>query len=89
MMSLIHYDREHITINGNKYEFDDFLKLEPNYSVPWGFAMRVYKRGVQHYASDGSNTIYLPLIDPYCVALCNREGELARLVLRLREESEN
>lgn len=89
MMSIVHYDREKVSLNGNSYSFDDFLKLEPQYSVPWGFTIRVYERGVKHYISDGSNTLYLPLTDPYCDALCNREGELARLVQRLREESEN
>ena len=88
-MKLIHYDRSKIQINENTYSFDDFLKLEPNYSVPWGFHTRVYERGVKHYVTDGSNTFYLKLVDPYCDAICQREGELARLVLRLKSESEN
>jgi hypothetical protein len=88
-LKLIHYDRSKIQINENTYSFDDFLKLEPNYSVPWGFHTRVYERGVKHYVTDGSNTLYLKLVDPYCDAICQREGELARLVLRLKSESEN
>lgn len=88
-MKLVHYDRFKIQLNENSYSFDDFLKLEPNYSVPWGFHTRVYERGVKHYVTDGSNTLYLKPVDPYCDAICQREGELARLVLRLKSESEN
>jgi len=87
-VKLVHYDRSKIEINGTSYSFEDFKKLEPTYSVPWGFVTRVYERGVIHYISDGSNTVYLKKIDPYCDAICNREGELARLVQRLREETE-
>lgn len=87
-MKLIHYEiGGKIQINENEYEFSDFLKLIPSYRVPYGFGTRVYERGVKHYITDGSNTLYLPRVDPYCEAICNREGELARLVARLKAES--
>lgn len=86
MVSLKHYGENTISINGNEYLFDHFLKLEPNYCVPWGFPVRVYERGVQHYVSNGNNTMYLPKEDQYCDAICNREGELARLVALLQSE---
>jgi hypothetical protein len=86
MTSLKHYGDSKIIINGNEYSFSDFLKLEPQYTVPWRFSIRVYERGVQHYVSDGSNTMYLSKEDPYCDAICNREGELARLVALLQSE---
>ena len=87
MVSLIHYDRDTIRINGKEYGFADFSKLEPAYSVPWGFPIRVYERGVRHYISDGSNTLYPPKIDPYCDRICSREGELARLVAGIGQEA--
>ena len=87
MISLKHYDLSEIELNGRIYKFSDFLKLEPNYTVPFGFSKRVYIRGEEHYISDGSNTRYMRLIDPYCDSICNREGELARLVERLKNES--
>jgi len=88
-MKLVHYDRSTIQLNENTYAFEDFLKVEPNYCVPWGFSSRVYERGVRHYITDGNNTLYLKLVDPYCDSICEREGELARLVMRLKSESEN
>lgn len=88
-MRLVHYDNSKIELNGNEYSFCDFRKIEPDYRVPFGFHIRVYERGVTHFVSDGNNTIYLRLVDPYCDAVCNREGELARLVRRLQDESEN
>lgn len=88
MTSLIHYDLTTIKLNGREYSFDDFRKIEPSYSAPFGFSLRVYEKGVRHYASDGANPIYLPLNDPYCDAICNREGELARLVVLLQSEKE-
>ena len=87
MESLVHYGNETIQINGNEYLFEDFLKIEPNYSVPWGFSTRVYRKGEAHYITDGSNTLYLPKNDPYCDRICEREGELARLVALLKEEA--
>lgn len=87
MASIHHFNLDTIKINGTEYRFEDFLKLEPNYTVPFGFSTRVYKRDEEHYVSDGSNTLYMRLIDPYCDAICNREGELARLVERLKNES--
>jgi hypothetical protein len=86
MMSLKHYGEGQIYINGNEYCFDDFYKLEPHYSVPFGFSLRVYEKGRTHFVSDGSNTIHLSVNDPYCDAICNREGELARLVALLKSE---
>ena len=81
-MRLVHYGRDgKIQINEHEYEFSDFIRLDPTYSVPWGFHTRVYERGKTHYATDGKNTVHLPLVDPYCDALCNREGELARLIV--------
>jgi len=83
-MKLIHHDRYKITINDNEYDFGHFLKLVPDYSVPFGFHTRIYERGIQHYITDGHNLIKLPVIDAYCDAICNREGELARLIPTLR-----
>ena len=88
MISLIHYDLITIKLNGREYSFEDFRKIEPSYSTPFGFSLRVYEKGVRHYASDGSTTMYLPLNDPYCDSICNSEGELARLVDRLKNEQE-
>ena len=86
-MKLIHYGTDgKIRLNENEYEFSDFLKIEPSYSAPHGFHTRVYERGVKHYITDGHNLLYLPSIDPECDRICNREGELARLVLRLERE---
>lgn len=85
-MKLVHYDLETIHINGTAYSFSDFKKLEPQYSAPYGFSIRVYERGKIHYASDGFNTIYLPVECPECNRICDREGELSRLVLRLSKE---
>jgi len=88
MTSLVHYGTEKITLNGREYLFEDFLKIEPSYSAPFGFSVRVYEKGVRHYISDGANSLHLPLHDPYCDAICNREGELARLVALLQSEKE-
>jgi hypothetical protein len=88
MASLAHYDSGEIYINGSKYSFDDFLKLQPSYCVPFGFHIRVYEKGVKHYISDGANTLYLDKDDPYCNEICNRQGELARLVALLKSEQE-
>jgi hypothetical protein len=87
MISLVHYDNEKIHINGKEYRFDDFKKLEPQYSVPWGFHTRVYEHGKKHYITDGNNTIHLRPIDAECDRICNREGELARLVAMLQREA--
>lgn len=88
MTSLIHYDLTTLKLNGREYSFEDFLKIEPSYSAPFGFSVRVYEKGVQHYISDGANSLRLPVNDPYCDAICNREGELARLVALLQSEKE-
>jgi hypothetical protein len=88
MTSLVHYDLTTIKLNGREYSFEDFRKIEPSYSAPFGFSVRVYEKGVQHYISDGANSMYLPVHDPYCDAICNREGELARLVVLLQSEKE-
>lgn len=88
-MKLIHHGRnDTIRINNNEYRFCDFLKLEPRYSVSYDFPIRVYEKGVRHYITDGRNTVYLPLDDPYCDKICLREDELARLVKRLERETE-
>ena len=88
-MKLIHYGLDgEIQINDNKYRFEDFLKVEPRYSAPHGFHTRVYERGVKHYITDGHNLLYLPSTDAECDRICNREGELARLVARLESERE-
>lgn len=81
---LIHYGDGRVTINDNEYEYAHLLRLIPDYSGPWGFLIRVYERGVRHYASDGSNTVRLPLVDPYCDSVCAREQELKRLIPTLR-----
>ena len=86
-MELIHYDNEIIILNGNKYNFSDFKKLEPRYFAPFGFSQRVYRSNKQHYISDGHNRINLPLYDYEMERICNREGELARLVALLKLES--
>ena len=83
-MKLCHYGRETIIVNNSTFSFGEFSKLEPFYSVPWGFPIRVYEKGVKHYISDGSNTLYLPINDPYCDAICQREGELLRLLERMK-----
>jgi hypothetical protein len=87
-MKLIHYGTDStIQINEGEYQFSDFLKLEPRYSAPHGFHTRVYERGVKHYITDGYNLLYLPSIDAECDRICNREGELARLLQRLNAEN--
>ena len=88
-MKLIHYGTDgEVQINDNKYRFEDLLKLEPQYSAPHGFGTRVYERGAKHYITDGHNLLYLPSTDAECDRICNREGELARLVARLESERE-
>ena len=87
-MKLIHYGTQTVQVNENTYLFDDLRKLEPSYSVPWGFHTRVYERGVCHYITDGSNTIHLRRDDPQCNRICDREGELARLVMTLKRTSQ-
>jgi hypothetical protein len=88
-MKLIHYGTDgNIQINGNEYRFSDFLKLEPRYSAPHGFHTRVYERGVKHYITDGHNLLYLPSTDAECDRICNREGELVRLLQRLSAEND-
>jgi hypothetical protein len=84
--SLIHHGNDWIELNGNRYLWDDFLKIEPKYSVPHGWKIRVYKRGEMHYISDGENTIRMPLNCNECNRICDREGELARLVAFLEWE---
>jgi hypothetical protein len=86
-MELIHYDLQTIRLNGKEYQFSYFKKMEPKYTVPYGFPTRVYRRGVEHFITDGSTTLRLPLIDSECDRICNREGELARLVALLEIES--
>lgn len=86
-MELVHYDFETIRINGNDYSFSDFNKLEPTYRPPFGFVTRVYRRGTEHYISDGANKINFSLIDPEMDRICNREGELARLVLSMKKQT--
>jgi len=86
-MRLIHYGTEgKIQINENEYLFSDFLKLEPLYSAPHGFHTRVYERGTKHYITDGYTLIHLPKVDTDCDRICNREGELARFLVRLQQE---
>lgn len=85
-MELVHYGLEKITLNGNEYLFSDFRKVEPGYQAPFGFSIRVYRKGKEHYASDGMTTVWLPKNDPECDRICNREGELARLVALLEIE---
>lgn len=86
-MKLIHdVDETTIQINDGIYDFSDFLKFNPSYTVPYGMPSRVYERGVCHYITDGRNTLYLPLIDSVCDKICSREGEFARLVRRLQQE---
>jgi|688.fasta_scaffold925916_2 hypothetical protein len=80
MSNLVHYGKEEITLNDTDYRFSDFLKLDGEYCVPFGFNIRVYERGVVHYISDGFTTIHLPKIDSYCDSLCARESELRRLI---------
>lgn len=86
-MQLIHYGRETVNVNGREYLFSDLLKIEPKYQVPHGFGTRVYRKDKDHYITDGMMTLYLPLDDPYCNRICDREGELARLVALLELES--
>lgn len=78
-MELVHYGVEIVKVNGKEYSYADLKKLEPNYHVPFGFQTRVYRKGVEHYATDGMTAIKLSLNDPYCDEICSREGELARL----------
>lgn len=86
-MSLIHYGLDKtISLNGTEYLFSDFRKIEPDYSVPFGFHTRVYERGVRHYVTDGYTLKHLSVNDEYCDRICNREGELARLLVMLEEE---
>jgi hypothetical protein len=87
-MELVHYEKKTITINGKEYPFSQFLKLEPNYYVPHGLHTRVYRKGKEHYATDGMITVQLPTHDGYCDRICNREGELARLVALLEIENQ-
>lgn len=88
-MRLIHHGTgDVVQVNENKYRYSDLLKLEPRYSAPFGFHTRVYERGVRHYITDGQNLLHLPLIDDDCDRICNREGELSRLVSRLEMERE-
>lgn len=79
-MNLVHYGVDVVTMNDTDYKFIDFLKLDCDYRVPFGFTTRVYERGEVHYVSDGFTTIHLPKIDPYCDSLCSRENELRRLI---------
>ena len=79
-MNLIHYGNEVVTVNDTDYKFCDFLKLDGEYSVPFGLSIRVYERGAVHYISDGFTTIHLPKVDQYCDVLCARESELRRLI---------
>ena len=89
-MKLIHYGLDgDILVNNNRYSFEDFRKAEPAYSAPNGFHTRVYERGIRHYITDGNNLLHLPVTDTYCDSICNREGDLARLVQRLKRESED
>jgi hypothetical protein len=88
-MELVHYDLNTVSINGNEYSFSHFKKLEPNYSAPFGFPVRVYRKGMEHYTTDGANRINLSTNDPEMDRICNREGELARLILTLQEEDAN
>lgn len=85
-MELVHYGTEIVRLNGKEYSFADFRKIEPRYSVPFGFHTRVYRQGKEHYITDGSTTLRLSLKDPECDRICNREGELARLVALLEIE---
>jgi hypothetical protein len=86
-VKLIHYGTDgDITVNDHTYRFCDFLKLEAHYSAPYGFPTRVYERGVRHFITNGHTMVHLPLIDPECDRICNREGELARLVAMLRAD---
>ena len=88
-MKLIHYGTGgEVQINDNKYRFEDLLKLEPHYSAPHGFHTRVYEREVKHYITDGHNLLYLPSTDAECDRICNREGELVRLLQRLSAEND-
>jgi len=86
MRSLVHYGTEKIELNGTEYEFDHFLKLCPEYSVPYGFSTRVYLEGEQHYITDGFNLLHMRKMDEYCNSICDREGELSRLAYRLKAE---
>jgi len=88
-MNIVHYDFEKITLNGNEYSFSDFKKLEPDYSTPFGFPVRVYRSGSEHYVTDGSNTIFLPIKDEEMERICNREGELVRLIEMLKHDAVN
>ena len=86
-MQLIHYGIDkNINLNGREYLFSDFRKIEPDYSVPFGFHTRVYEKGVRHYVTDGYSLLYLSVNDEYCDRICNRQGELARLLLMLEDE---
>jgi len=87
-MELVHYGRDNLRINGKEYPFSQFLKLEPTYHVPHGLHTRVYRKGIEHYATDGYVTVRLPLHDGYCDRICGREGELARLVALLEIENQ-
>jgi hypothetical protein len=86
MNELRHHDRELVFVNNNQYSFSDFYKIFPRYSVPYGFPVRVYRKGECHYISDGANTIHLPLHDLVCDNICDRQGELERLVAFLQQE---
>ncbi len=88
MVSLVHYGDEWIELNGRRYSWEDFLKIEPLYSVPYGWKTRVYRCGQEHWISDGVNSLRLPLVWEDGNRICNREGELARLVAFLQSERE-
>jgi hypothetical protein len=85
--SLIHYGQNTVLLNGREYSWCDFLKVFGDYSVPYGFYIRVYEKGIAHYISDGQNTLYLPKNDMSCDRICAREPELALLLQRLRMEN--
>jgi len=84
--SLIHYGTSDIVLNGRKYKFEDFLKVCSDYTIFEEFTTRVYEKGKQHYISDGVNTLHLSKHDSCCDEWCERESQLAHLLLRLKKE---
>lgn len=55
MGMFIHHPDGYIIINGERFEMDVFLAVEPGYSLPAPATHRSYEQGKRHVLSNGKN----------------------------------
>ncbi len=60
MGTFVHHPDGYIIINGERFEMDVFLSVEPDYSLPKPATHRSYEQGFRHVLSNGTDAWTMP-----------------------------